>query len=189
MIFGYARVSTAKQEDGNSIEGQEAALRAAGATEVFVDVYTGTKASRPQLDALIKQIDTGDTLMVTKLDRIARSVIDGASLISSLLDRGIAVNVLNIGLMDSTPTGKLLRNVLFAFAEFERDMIVQRTQEGKAIAKTKAGYKDGRPNKYTPIQLDYAMDLLNGHSYAQVEKVTGMSISTLTREHRRREGR
>ncbi len=184
MIYGYARVSTIKQQDGNSLEAQRTALEAAGATETFVDVYTGTKAHRPQLDALRALIGDGDTLIVTKLDRIARSVIDGARLIDKLLQAGVNVHILNIGMMDSTPTGKLIRTVMLAFAEFERDMIVQRTQEGKAIASMKPGFRDGRPPKYTKAQLDHAMALLETHSYSQVERMTGISKSTLVRARR-----
>lgn len=80
-------------------------------------------------------------MVVTKLDRIARSATQGIALIQSLLDRGIVVHVLNMGLMDNTPTGKLIRNIVLTFAEFERDMIVERTQEGKAIAKLNTDLK------------------------------------------------
>lgn len=74
---------------------------------------------------------------------------------------------------------------MFAYAEFERDMIVQRTQEGKAIARTKEGFKEGRPNKYNKEQINHALELLKDHSYTQVEKMTGISKSTLIRSKRR----
>ena len=131
MIYGYARVSTKGQaKDGNSLEAQEDALRMAGATEIYTDAFTGTQSHRPGLDSLIAAMRPGDTLKVTKLDRIARSATHGIALIQTLLDRGITVHVLNMGLMDNTPTGKLIRSVMLAFAEFERDMIVERTSEG-----------------------------------------------------------
>lgn len=82
--------------------------------------------------------------MITKLDRLARSASKGIDLINSLLDKGIKVHVLNTGLMDDTPTGKLKRTMLLAFAEFERDMIIERTQEGRKIS----GNLGGRPHKY-----------------------------------------
>ena len=91
----------------------------------------------------------GDTLVVTKLDRIARSATQGIELIQSLLDKGVVVHVLNMGVMDNTPTGKLIRNIMLAFSEFERDMIVERTQEGKAIAKQNPEFREGRPKKYS----------------------------------------
>ena len=146
MIYGYARVSTKGQaKDGNSLSDQQEKLKAAGATKIYVDSFTGTKLDRPEFDKLKQAIGNGDTLVVTKLDRIARSANQGSELVQEMLSRGVKVNVLNMGMMDNTPTGKLIMNVMFAFAEFERDMIVQRTQEGKEIAKQKAGYREGRP--------------------------------------------
>lgn len=183
MKYGYARVSTKGQaRDGNSLESQEKALKDAGAEKIFADAFTGTKAHRPELDKLTKVLDDGDMLIVTKLDRIARSTIQGIDLIENLLGRGVVVHVLNIGIMDNSPTGKLIRNIFLAFAEFERDMIVERTQEGKAIAKGKKGYKEGRPKKYTKKQMDHAMKLLETHSYKQVSEMTGIVASSLVRE-------
>lgn len=103
-----------------------------------------------------------------------------------LLDRGVKVHILNMGLVENTPTGRLIFSVMSAFAEFERDMIVERTQEGKAIAKTKAGFKEGRPKKYTQTQIDMALDLLNSHSYTEVESMTKISKATLVRAKRKR---
>ncbi len=129
MIYGYARVSTRGQaKDGNSLEAQENALRSVGASEIYADAFTGTKTHRPELDKLMAVMQAGDTLVVTKLDRIARSATQGIELVQKLLDRGITVHVLNMGLLDNTPTGKLIRNIMLAFAEFERDMIVERTK-------------------------------------------------------------
>ena len=185
MIYGYARVSTKTQaKDGNSLEAQENALRVAGATEIYADAFTGTKSHRPELDKLLAIMQSNDTLKVTKLDRIARSATQGIELIQSLLDKGITVHVLNMGVMDNTPTGKLVRNVMLAFAEFERDMIVERTTEGKAIAKQNPEFKEGRPPKYSRAQLNHAMELLEKYSYKQVEDMTGISKSTLLRTKR-----
>lgn len=186
MIYGYARVSTKGQaRDGNSLEAQEIALRSAGAIKIYADAFTGTKANRPELDKLLAVMQSGDTMVVTKLDRIARSATQGIALIQSLLDRGIVVHVLNMGLMDNTPTGKLIRNIMLAFAEFERDMIVERTQEGKAIAKLNPDFKEGRPKKFSKVQISHALDLLNEYSYKQVEQMTGISKSTLIRAKRK----
>lgn len=188
VIYGYARVSSKGQaKDGNSIEAQTDALKTAGAAEVYTDVYTGTTTERPALDQLLRELRPGDTLIVTKLDRIARSVQQGISLIDELANKGVRINVLNMGVMDNSPTGKLIRNVMLSFAEFERDMIMQRTREGREVARTKPGYKEGRPKKYTADQLNLAMRLLDdGNSYRQVEKMTGISKPTLARERRRR---
>jgi len=185
MIYGYARVSTAGQaKDGNSLEAQEKLLRDAGAAEIMSDSFTGTKLDRPQLQVLLGKLQPGDTLIVSKLDRIARSLADGSRLVTGLIDRGIRVHILNIGIMDNTPASKLIRNIFFAFAEFEHGMIVERTQEGKAVAKTKAGFKEGRPDKFTPDQLEHALELLKTHSYKEVTAKTRISKSTLQRAKR-----
>ena len=182
MIYGYSRVSTKCQaKDGNSLESQEKALREAGATKIFTDAFTGTKTDRPEFDKLLAEIKAGDTLVVTKLDRFARSMAQGSELVSELIDRGIRVYILNIGILDNTPASKLIRNVFFAFAEFERDMIVERTQEGKAVAKQNPEFREGRPKKYSKKQVEHALGLLREHSYRQVEDLTGISKSTLIR--------
>ncbi len=189
MIYGYARVSTKGQaKEGNSLDSQEQELRAHGAQEVFTDSFTGTKIDRPNLNLLLQRIETGDTLIVTKLDRFARSVSQASELITDLIDRGITVHVLNLGILSNDSVSTLLRNVLLAFAQFERDMIVQRTQEGKAVAKQDPFFHDGRPKKYSFAQINHALDLLNyGKTYSQVESMTGISKSTLIRAKRRRE--
>jgi len=182
MIYGYARVSTRGQaKDGNSLEAQENALRSAGAIEIYADAFTGTKTHRPELDKLMVVMQSGDTMVVTKLDRIARSATQGIELVQKLLDRGITVHVLNMGLLDNTPTGKLIRNIMLAFAEFERDMIVERTQEGKAIAKLNPDFRKGRPKKFSKAQINHALSLLIDYSYTQVAQMTGVSKSTLIR--------
>ena len=189
-IYGYARVSTVGQaKDGNSLEAQESALRAAGATEIFVDTFTGTKMERPEFDRLNSLLQKGDMLIITKLDRFARTVGQASELITDLIDRGITVNVLNLRVLDNSSISVLMRNILLSFAQFERDMIVQRTQEGRAIARTKEGYREGRPKKYTGAQLRHAMELLKDHSYTQVARMTGISKSTLIREKKKHEGK
>lgn len=149
MIYGYARVSTKGQaRDGNSLEDQERQLREKGCTEIFHDSFTGTKMARPQFVALMERLQPGDTLVVTKLDRFARNTAGGIETINMLLERGVAVHIINMGLIDGTPTGKLIVTVLLAFAEFERNMIVERTSAGKAVAKaTKPGWREGRKEK------------------------------------------
>ena len=187
MIYGYARVSTKGQaKDGNSLEAQEKALKEAGATKIYTDAFTGTKTDRPEFDKLMNKLQSGDTLIVTKLDRFARSMSQGSELVSELIEKGIKVYILNIGIMDNAPSSKLIRNVFFAFAEFERDMIVERTQEGKTIAKQYPDFKEGRPKKYSKRQVEHALELLENHSYKQVEDLTGISKSTLIRAKRKK---
>lgn len=182
MIYGYARVSTKGQaKDGNSIEAQVKALIDVGATEIYKEAFTGTTTERPEFDKLIAKLSKGDMLVVTKLDRVARSASEGSKMVQTLIDRGVSVNVLNMGKMDDTPTGKLICTIMFAFAEFERDMIVERTQEGRAIARKHPGFHEGRPKKYTRAQMDHALGMLGEYSYTQVAAMTGISKATLAR--------
>ena len=182
MVYGYCRVSTQMQaRDGNSLDAQKKLLKENGVEEIYSDAFTGTKAHRPELDKLLTVLQEGDKLVVTKLDRIARSASQGIELIQTLLDKGITVHVLNMGLLDNTPTGKLIRNIMLAFAEFERDMIIERTQEGKAIAKRQPDFREGRPPLYSRKQIQHALELLQNHSYRQVTELTGISKSTLIR--------
>ena len=188
MKFGYIRVSTRKQaRDGNSLEAQREALTAAGAEKIYTDAFTGTRMERPEWDKLRAQLRRGDVLIVTRLDRLARSVSQASGLITDMIDEGVTIHVLNLGILSNDSVNTLLRNVLLSFAQFERDMIVQRTQEGKAVARaTDPDFREGRPPKFDAEQLDHAMELLDDHSYAQTAKLTGISKSTLIRERKRR---
>lgn len=187
MIYGYARVSTKGQaRDGNGLEAQIEQLKKEGAETIFADTFTGTTTTRPEFDKLIATIKPGDTLIVTKLDRIARTALQGSKIVQDLLNKNISVNVLNMGKMDNTPTGKLICQIMFAFAEFERNMIVERTQEGKAIAKCDPNFREGRPKKYGKERIEYALNLLNqGNSYKKVERITSISVSTLQRARKK----
>ena len=187
MIYGYARVSTVRQEKrGNSLDEQTAMLKEAGAQEIIADSYTGTKMDRPQFTALLSRLQEGDKLIVTKLDRFARTAVEGGQIVKELHEKGVTIHILNMGIADNTPMGKLMVTMLLAFAEFERDMIVERTQGGKAIARANGKRVDGRPKKFTPQQLSHAMSLLDsGNSYSTVEAMTGISKSTLIRERRK----
>ena len=187
MVYGYARVSTRGQVKGNSLAEQRQQLLDRGCDEVIEEQYTGTTTERPQLDALLARLNIGDTLMVTKLDRLVRSATEGATLIKKLTDKGIRINILNMGEVDERPQGRLMLHILLAFAEFERDMIVERTQTGKAIARTKAGFREGRP----PIEKarkDAAINMVikGGKSYKEAAAAVGISKSTLVRAIRKK---
>ena len=152
MIYGYARVSTKGQaKDGNSLEAQERLLRENGAVQIYHDAFTGTKVDRPELNKLLSVLTDGDTMVVTKLDRLGRSLSKTSELITELIERGVTIHILNLGILNNSSMNTLLRNVLLAFAQFERDMIVERTTEGKAICReTKPGWKEGRKRKEAP---------------------------------------
>ena len=184
MIYGYARVSSKKQLHGNSLEEQRAALTANGAISITAEQYTGKTTSRPKLQALIASLRAEDTLMVTKLDRLARNVTEGIELIRELFARDIKVHVLNIGLLENTSMGNFFITTLLAVAELERSMIIERTQAGKEVARTKAGFREGRP-PLPEKKLLYAMELLKSHSYKEVTDITGISKATLWRAKQR----
>ena len=153
MNYGYARVSSIGQKiSGNSLEDQVSQLKAAGCSEenIFKEQFTGATMDRPEFDRVLEKLEAGDKLIVTKLDRIARTATSGFETVKELLDRGVSVHVLNMGLIDNTPTGRLILHIMLSFAEFEREMIKERTAAGKAIARQKPGYKEGRPKQITP---------------------------------------
>lgn len=152
MIYGYARVSTKGQaKDGNSLEAQENLLRDNGATKIYHDAFTGTKVDRPELNKLVEVLREGDILIVSKLDRLGRSLSKTSELITELIERGVTINILNLGVLSNSSVNTLMRNVLLAFAQFERDMIVERTTEGKEICReTKPNWREGRKQVETP---------------------------------------
>ena len=189
-IIGYVRVSTKGQLDGNSIEEQSRSiLDRYNNAEIIEESYSGAK-DRVIFNKILNDLEKGDTLVITKLDRFCRTAKEGLQYIDDLMDRGIKIHILNMGLIEDTPMGRLIVTNLLAFAEFERAMIIERTQGGKAIAKQKEGFKEGRPKKYTEKQIDYALTMLtiNGgrYSYKEVEEITNISKSTLIREVKKR---
>lgn len=135
---------------------------------------------------MLHEIQEGDTLIVAKLDRLVRSAIDGIETIRGLFQKGVRVHILNMGLVEDTPTERFIFNVMLAFAEFERDMIVERTQERKAIAKQDPNPQEGRPKIYGKEQIEHAIKLKETLTYKQVENKTGISKSTLIRARRER---
>lgn len=183
MIYGYARVSTDGQaRDGNSLNGQVNDLVAAGCEQVLTEHYTGTKMDRPVFTELMNKLQAGDRLVVVKLDRFARTAAGGIECIRSLLDKGVSVHILNMGLIDNTPTGKLMVTMLLAFAEFERDMIVERTMTGKAIAKANnPAYREGRKEIEIDEQIFAELRDRNIKGLASVSeccKILGISRGT-----------
>ena len=186
MIYGYARVSTATQgRDGNSLEDQVAALDKYGCQEIIQEAFTGKTMDRPKFTNLLETLQEGDTLVVCKLDRFARTAIEGVQVVRELFERGIRVHILNMGLVENTLTGNLILTVMLAFAEYERGTIVERTQTGRAIARQDPNFRDGRPKKFTPEQIELALSLLaQGKTYRQITTMTGISKSTLIRAKR-----
>lgn len=186
MIYGYCRVSTKGQLEGNSIQAQEQEiLERYENAEIIHEVYTGTKTDRPVFNKLIERLKEGDTLVVSKLDRLARNTIEGIQIVEDLFSEGVAVHVLNVGLLENTSMGRFFLTTLLAVAEMERNTILERTQSGKEIAKQRDDFKEGRPKKYTEKQIKHALKLLENNSYKEVEGLTGISKSTLIRAKRK----
>jgi DNA invertase Pin-like site-specific DNA recombinase len=146
MVYGYARVSTNGQDlYGTSLEDQIDVLRKNGAVDIYADAYTGSSMKRPNFDKLLSVIRDGDTLIVTKMDRLGRTSEGIIALIKGFLKRDITVRVLNMGTIENTPVGRMIVTFLAGFAEFERDLIVERTKAGKEYKKLHdPDYRDGR---------------------------------------------
>ncbi|EJV68226.1 recombinase family protein [Bacillus cereus] len=175
MRYGYARVSTIAQD----LEVQFQTLQVEGCEVIYKEKFTGTKTDRPEFNKVLEALQEGDTLVVTKLDRFARSAVEGIQTVKALFARGVKVHILNMGLVENTPTGRLIFNILSSFAEFERDMIVERTQEGKALARQRDDFREGRPRKHSKQQVQHALELLKTHTYKEVEAMTGIKKRTL----------
>ncbi|MCQ2017852.1 recombinase family protein [Clostridium butyricum] len=191
MIYGYCRVSSKGQLDNNSLEQQKTEIISKyDKAQIVKEQFTGTTTDRPELKELIDKLQKNDILVVTKLDRLARNTEEGIHLIKELFAKGVSVHVLNVGLLEDTTMGQFFITTLLAVAEMERNMIVERTQAGKAIAKQKKGFKEGRPQKFTNKQLDNALAMLTinggGKSYNEVVELLGISKSTLIRENNKR---
>lgn len=182
-IFGYTRVSTSNQDYQTQIQ----KLENAGAERIFSEKYTGTKKEgRKELENLQDTVKKGDQVLVTKIDRLARSIVDLNSIVSSLNDKGVTVTFLDNSLTfepnkkDSMQT--LMMNMLGSFAQFERDLIVTRTQEGKQWHKANnKNYREGRPKRVLNDRYKHALELMKTHSMREVVKMTDISLSTLKR--------
>lgn len=187
-IYGYCRVSTRGQVDGNSLDNQrEQILRDYPTATIVEEQVSGAKAIRPKFDELLQRLESGDMLVVTKLDRFARSLSQGNETVNKLLEKGVRVNILNIGMLDNTPNSRLIRNIFFSFAEFERDMIYERTQEGKALARQREDYREGRPRKFNPLKVEEALNYIEaGNSYKRASEMFGISKTTLIRRMQER---
>lgn len=182
MIYGYAKAnSNTPPNSKNSLQKQTEKLNEAGAGEIFSDVFTDTSAARPQLAALAKKLVPGDTIVITGFDRIANSLKFALKVVDLLKKKDIKIYVLNYGLIDDSQTGCGRRNVLALFAEWEKEMVIQRNAEGKQRAKQNPGFHEGRPMKFSQEQTRHALELLKEYSYTEVSSMTGISKATLSR--------
>jgi DNA invertase Pin-like site-specific DNA recombinase len=178
MIYGYARVST----DGQSVEAQVAALTAAGAVKVYRETASGAKTDRARLRQVLAALDQDDVLLVTRLDRLARSTLDLLHTLKTIADKGATFKSLVDTWADTTtPHGKLFTIILGGLAEFERELIKARTSEGRARAKAR-GVKLGRRPKLTPYQQREALERrASGEGVREIARSYNVSPPTISR--------
>jgi DNA invertase Pin-like site-specific DNA recombinase len=177
-LFGYARVSTRDQD----LAAQDAELRAAGCAKVFKEKISGAKTDRPELVKAIGRLEPGDVLVVTRLDRLARSTRDLLNVIAAITERGAGFKSLKDAWADTTSAhGRLMLTVLGGLAEFERELIRARTGEGRKRAKER-GVRFGRPRKMTPHQRQEAIQrLAAGETQADVARTYNVDATTIGR--------
>jgi DNA invertase Pin-like site-specific DNA recombinase len=142
MLIGYARTSTIEQAAG--LEAQERDLKAAGVEKLFSEQVSSV-AAREELEAALDYVRNGDVLVVTKLDRLARSIRDLCSIVDRLAAKGVSLRILGMGLDTATANGRLMLNVLGSVAQFEREVMLERQREGIAKAKGEGKYKGRKP--------------------------------------------
>lgn len=178
MIIGYARVSTGDQK----LEAQIDALEEAGAERVYADKITGSKRSRPQLDQLIDQLRPGDVVVVTKYDRLARSLHDLLSLVETIRERGGGFRSLAEDIDTTSPAGRLVFHVFASIAQFERERISERTREGLQAARRR-GRVGGRPPALSPAQRDEVKRMRDDEhrSLAEIARLFKVSTKTIRR--------
>jgi DNA invertase Pin-like site-specific DNA recombinase len=177
-VIGYARVSTADQDFARQVE----ALKAAGARRIYSEKVSGARADRPQLAKLMAALQSGDTVVVTKIDRLGRSTRELLDLIHRIGEAGASFHSLGDPLFSTASSqGKLLVTLLAAIAEFERDLIRERTGDGRKRAMAN-GVKFGRPSKLSPFQQEEARRRrASGETLAAIAKSYAVDISTISR--------
>ena len=177
-IYGYARVST----NGQDLAAQEADLMAAGAAKVYREKASGAKTDRAELAKVIRKLEPGDVLVVTRLDRLARSTRDLLNILGTVAERDAGFRSLHDAWADTTtPHGRLMLTVLGGLAEFERELIRARTGEGRTRAKAR-GVRFGRPAALTPHQRAEALKrLANGDAQADIARSYAVSQATISR--------
>ena len=177
-IYGYARVST----NGQDLAAQEAELMAAGAAKVYREKASGAKTNWAQLGKVIRRLEPGDVLVVTRLDRLARSTRDLLNVLATIGERNAGFRSLRDTWADTTtPHGRLMLTVLGGLAEFERELIRARTGDGRVRAKAR-GVRFGRPSVLTPHQRAEALQrLAQGEAQAELARSYGVSQATISR--------
>ncbi len=178
MLLGYARVSTADQNPDHQTD----ALARAGVAErdIYLDHASGAKASRPQLDQLLRNLRDGDTLIITRLDRLGRSVLHLVTLGATLRERGVGLRVLEQGIDTSTAEGRAMFGMLSVLAELQRELIIANTRDGLAAARAR-GRVGGRKPKLTTAQVRHAQKLYDAgdHTVQQIADLLNVRRTTI----------
>jgi DNA invertase Pin-like site-specific DNA recombinase len=177
MLIGYARTSTLEQEAG--LEAQLRDLRALGCEKLFEE-QTSSVGPREALEAAVEFAREGDTLVVTKLCRLARSVHHMGEILNRLNAKGVALRIVAMGVDTSTPTGKLMLNVLASVAQFEREMMLERQREGIAKAKSEGKYKGRKPTARAKTDEIQALSA-QGLSMGEIAKRLGIGKGSVHR--------
>jgi DNA invertase Pin-like site-specific DNA recombinase len=178
VLIGYARTSTTDQKAG--LEAQLRDLKAAGCRKVFREELSSLAATRPQLEAALDWVREEDVLIVTKLDRLARSVADLVAITQTLKRKGVGLRILAMNLDTSTPTGKLMVNLLGSIAEFERELMLERQREGIAKAKAEGKYQGRQPTARRK-SADVLKMRAEGRSANDIVKALGISRASVFR--------
>lgn len=185
MIYGY--VSVHKQgisRAASADEQKQVLLKHYPSAEIIIENYEFPN-DRPLLLESIEKMAGRDTIVVQSLDRLCGSIKGALDIIDLAMKKAIRINILNLGIIDTGPSGRSIITVLEAIANFDRVMMVERTQIGKAVAKEKADFKEGRPQKFSDEKIQQALKMLETKSYKQVEAELGISKSTLIRAKRK----
>lgn len=185
MLIGYCRISTPEQAE--SLVNQEKQLQEHGCEKIFTDVASGTKAHRPGLQAALDYAREGETIVVTRLDRLGRTTLDTLRTVQKLDERGIKIQALDVNLDTATPAGRLVLNVIASLAQWERDLLVERTKEGLAYARSQ-GRVGGRPpalsedgKKAVIAAIEQGM---SENQVAQTFNVSRSTVSRIKRDHK-----
>ncbi len=177
MIYGYARVST----DGQTLDGQLGQLQAAGCDRIFREKISGADRNRPELKKLLGVIEDGDMLIVARLDRLARSLVDLVHIMAQIEGAGVEFRSLGEAIDTSTPAGRAMMQMVGVFAEFERRMIEERTKAGREAARRR-GVRLGRKPKLTAHQRREALQRLqNGDTPTDIARTMGVHRTTISR--------
>lgn len=193
MKYGYVRVSTRSQFEKETYLKQIETLKAEGVSEenIYIENKSGKNTKdRPVFNELLEILKENDTLIVTKLDRLARNTADALKIAELLTSKNITLNIVNMGILDNKPSGKLMFTMFSAFAEFERNLIAERMLEGREFKRQNdATYKEGRKYKLNTNQLKHLHQHFESNQYTNKELASIFSVSQKTIANRKKEWR